>query len=61
MSSHGHEDGDMPGAERDGPPTGVPDLPLAAGMLRRQVRRGRDSRLTAERLICEGTEGKRHN
>lgn len=42
MSSYGHKDSDMPGAEWDSPPTGLPDMPLATGMHRRQVRRCRD-------------------
>lgn len=37
VSAHGHQDGDVPGAERDGPPAGVPGVPLASGMFRWQV------------------------
>lgn len=39
VPSHGHQDSDLPGAEWDDSPAGVPDVPLATGMRRRQVRR----------------------
>lgn len=47
VSSYGHKDSDMPGAERDSPPAGLPDMPLATGMHRRQVRWCRDLTTTA--------------
>lgn len=39
--SYGHQDGDVSGAERDGPAAGLSVMPLAAGMLWRQVRKRR--------------------
>ena len=42
MSSYGHQDSDVPGAERDNPPASLPDMPLATGMYRREVRRPRE-------------------
>lgn len=39
MSTYDHQDGDLSGPERDGPAAGLPVVPLAAGMLWRQVRR----------------------
>lgn len=61
MSSYGHEDGDVPGAEWDGPAASLPDVPLATGMYGWEVRKTRDftTNATAVPLRCEPFKEKR--